>query len=574
MRSIAVDTEYEKNIPFIATTTDEQLHSVLYRLDIGKWGKENLRAICESSKINKVFHSATSDIYALSNIGINVVPPYDDTFIMSSLINENFESKKLKSLAKIYLEEPCNESKLLSKLKAKYKREAKKSDKQFSYKMIPSEVLYPYAIKDTEYTMKLFHLFHKPIKQVQQLYDFEKELIPIIVEMQQRGIKINRSLVKRRIKETQRLIFLTRNKLNKELTRNQYTEIFNHNSSHHVRKLLEHLNLFTHKLTKHGDFSTSADVLETFNHPTIKLILVLRGYEKKQNTYYLPLYEYYTSPTDDRAHFSYWQSGAKTGRMSAELIQTIPKRKEGNEVRKVFIPEKGYYLLVFDYEQIEMRLFAHFSNCKLLIKDILNGYDPHMGTAKQIFSPEEIKKNNNACRQAAKTINFGIIYGMGRGKLTATLKTEPRVANELLANYYKKYPVREYIQSIIGRIYKTGFLDLDIDSSRMQVHRRYHVPQHLAYKGANVEIQGTAAYVMKYGMKRISDKIKKEKLDIHFLDVVHDEFGFEVSNAIPKKEAIDLITAEMEDRISFKVPILASAKWSSKSWGELKTWTD
>lgn len=635
MKIIAIDTEYNKYIPFLATTTDQKLESKIYNLN-NSIDKVKLKEICESKEYIKVFHASVNDIYALSNIGINVVKPFEDTLLAASILNENYETKKLKSLAKIYLDEPCEEAKLLSKLKAKYKRECKKNNTKFSYEDIPKEVLEPYAVKDTIYTMKLWYLFKNPIQKFIDLYNFEKLLVPIIIKMVKIGIKIDRKFCKKMIKNCEKNIGKNYNEMIKILKNNNIQFIeeiirsrkplsqeyldkhdlillnltnteegklkficnqkFSSNSSKQLQHIITSLKLPLYEQTDKGNLKLDIEVLKKNKHiPFIKLLLNYRFYNKQLNTYYEPLFNYYTSNINDRAHFMFYQSGAKTGRFSAELIQTIPKSledkpiEERRYIRSAFIPEKNHYFLCIDYDQIEFRLFAHFANCKPMIEGVKNKVDIHLATAFDIFGKNVVLQNDlikKACRRGIKNLNFGIIYGMGVNALSVSLKemiddmekhaTKHKIninlPSEILQMYYKKLPVKEFITNLTGKLYKQGFITLNLNSKLMRINRQYHVPQEKAYKAVNVLIQGCAAYVMKHGMSRINNYIKKSKYKnkIKLLLTVHDELVFEIHKSINVNTIAKQLKEQMEDLVTFNVPIQASCKWSNKSWGDVK----
>lgn len=256
------------------------------------------------------------------------------------------------------------------------------------------------------------------------------------------------------------------------------------------------------------------------------------------------------------------------------------------EIRRAFIPRQGNTFVCIDYDQIEMRVFAHFSKCQNIIDRINNGFDPHLGTAIDIFGEELVYKNDTLkkfTRTASKGINFGIIYGMGINKLKEQLfgimfelkKELPNnyvlpTPQEILSSYYKQYPVKEYMAEVTGQLYRKGYITISFTSDRMCFIRDYRVPQHLAYKGVNVIVQGTSAYIMKFGMKRAYNKIKAETNKVLFLGTIHDELIWEIPTNKLLKKCIQLIKTEMEDKVTFSVPILASVKTSTKSWGDCK----
>ena len=616
---IAIDTETANNIPFIATTCDEQLKTKLYRPSNPEDLSE-LKAIAESPHIVKAFHSAVYDIYCLSLIGINVVPPIEDTLLMANYINEQWETKNLKRLAEILLGEETLEEHLLTKIRRKGEVIAKKEGIKFTWDMIPEEILLPYAMKDPYYTIKLVYYFYSPIKQYSDLYSFEKELVFVVVEMIQNGMTINREFVLRKIEECEAGIFSTLSLLQNYLLDKDFilldevkrktlkglysacsklgivpddSEImqdpedsfiveypidFNPNSTYHVRKALKYLEIYTPPSGKKGDPATNADALKTVlkrGHEHSEFLehhLYYKDLSKQNSTYYKPLYYDYTSNQDDTAHFLYYQSGARTGRFSANLIQTIPKATKGpmtsksRDIRTAFIAPKGYKLLTIDYDQIEMRLFVCMSECEKMIQDINNGFDVHLGTAIGIYGLDKVNEDPTFYRRRAKNINFGIIYGMGTQALADQIGISLMEASFVLQDYYDNYPVKKFIRDTVGFLYKNQYIRIQYDSPRMRFIRDYRVPQRLAYKGVNVRIQGTAAYIMKFAMYRMFRFIIEEKLGLKLILCMHDELGYLIPNDICCLELYKKIIEVIEDRVTFKIPITATPKLGD-DWG-------
>jgi len=612
------DTEVLSNKAFIATTTDQKLVSRLYDLRNNAQDVLDLKSICEDPNITKVFHNAAYDITCLWHWGIKCCPPFEDTMVMASIVNENFSSKKLKDLAKNYLKVDCNENEELKKVKKKICNERGIKADEFQYDMIPPEILYPYALKDTEYTLKLFYLFYKPLAPYRKLYEMEMRLIPIIVDMQLNGITLDREFLEEKIikfgserhyvhleclEELNRLGI----KFFKKMSASRTIEVdFNPLSGDHMRKIWTELGLPILAMTKgkNPKISTEAKVLnefleneENFTKFDIKIIKLLarfRFLHKQLGTYAVPLYTHYTSEKARRAHFMFWQSGAKTGRFSAELIQTMPRidHDKGEEdvrmIRFAFIPKKGYVLGFIDFEQIEMRIFAHESKSELLIKDLNGGFDPHMGTVYNVFDKALIDANpviRDTFRSMIKAINFGIMYGMGVKALTFKIKdmiyrashVNPEVREEfdkilkdvpgVLRKYYSKYPADVYTREVISQLYKQGSVEISFDSELMNYSRIYTVPRQMAYKAVNMIVQGSAAYVMKASMIRAHDWIKNHAPWISMLLTVHDELVFEIPKDKPYVAALLHLQELMEDRKTFSIPILASIKMSEKNWG-------
>jgi DNA polymerase-1 len=613
MKRIALDTEYGYNpetgmmLPFLATTTDEQLISKAYYVGtMGLYKKKNddynkIQDLAEDDRIIKVFHNASADISALINIGMKPVPPYSDTMIAGGIINENFSTKALKPMAAKYLGEDCAEEKALSKAKSVITRQLRKEgiipkkekgDKYFlPYYFIPPEILIPYALKDTEYTIKLEYLFMKSLSKYRDVYNFELSLIPIVVDLYRNGMYINRPFVAKMIEQyskEQQKILKKIIKMVKGYGLHFYDvkkkEVpFNPGSPKQISKVCEFLEIPIQKYTKTG-VATDRKTLEPFikQYPFLEAHFESEWYEKQLTGYYIPFYFHHTTDTNSLAHFSYYASSAKSGRFTAERIHQIPRKDEGEDdprvIRDCFSAPKGAYIVAIDYDQIEMRLFAHFSNCTLLIKDILNGFDPHFGTAVNLYKAtdkKDLSKENEVVqktkRRQAKTINFGIIYGMGIGKLSNSLNVSFMEAKEILNAYFELYPVKEYLYETTSILYKQGYVRVLYDSSFMHFYRDFRVPHDLAYKSVNIIIQGSAGYILKAGMMRVYNWINKNKAKIKLIASIHDELLF----YIYEKESIVLeITKQLQelmaDKITFKVPIIATAKISDKSWGNTK----
>lgn len=603
---VAIDTEYDYCKPFLASSTDEQLNSKIYKLKIRSHYNE-LKSICENPNIRKVFHHASGDIFILKCIGINVVPPYECTLIASNLVDENYSSRNLKKLAQVYLGIETKESNRLRATIKKYKEAARKEGRQFKWSEIPDSLILPYAKRDTEYTIQLWYYWKTPLREMKELYKFEKSLIPIIVDMQWRGMRIDRKLCLTRSKEYERHI-------NDLLIRlEEYGKQcgicgFNPRSPKQVSTIFSQLGLDyeVQKNEKTGMLKTDKKTLQSLLVSNdalvssfVRMLLQYRFYTKHKSTYYDPLYQYYTSENNDIAHFMLYQTGAKTGRFSAELIQTFPRPEENaivgerNEVRNVVIPRKGKALLCKDYEQQEMKLFFHYSGCEKMI----NLINERGGRVKDVYEDTGVllfgdmfhnPKYKKILRYVTKKNALSGIYGVGVNKLiTSTItdlleRFDVSIIHELgintswaynvLQKFYEIYPVREYTQRKISELYRNGYIELSFDSLLMKFKRRYYIPRDKAYKGPNAEIQGTAAYIIKSAMKRCSERIKREGWQdrVHLIMQVHDELIFEVDNDIDFiREVNHALTEEMEDWQTFRVPITCSAKWSDRSWGSV-----
>lgn len=605
MKTVAIDTEYDYCKPFLVTVTDDQLETKVYRPYVISQKKE-LKKICESRKIRKVFHHASGDIFVLKCVGIDVQPPYECTLIASNIVNEQFSSRNLKELARVHLGIETKEANRLRGVIKKYRETAKKKGEVFKWSDIPDEYIVPYAKRDPEYTIQLWYYWQTPISECRELYEFEKSLIPIIVEMEWKGMRIDRNLCARKCREYKRRLEALYDEMKKCLKRDKIltnVDEFNPRSAKQIQEVVKGYGLEWEvaKSPKTGQLSVSKDQISRLllDNEFFGLLSKYRFFAKHLSTYYEPLLTHYTSENNDRAHFMLYQTGAKTGRFSAELVQTFPRPEESvlagekHEVRKAVIPSKGKVLLCKDYEQQEMRLFIHYSDCKRMI-DIINkkggkGVDCYVETAQILFGKLfENEKYRKALRFVAKHNTLGMIYGEGAKKLISSVsglmseRFDKSVIEELgvneswafqvLSKTYLLYPIREFMNEQIRKLYRLGYLEMEFDSPLMKFHRKYYVPRDLSYKAVNVLIQGTAAYVIKHAMKRIDERIKKEgwvgKVDM--IMQVHDELIFEVDSKLDLMKVDKVLSEEMEDHVTFKVPITTSAKWSSKSWGDVK----
>jgi len=606
MRVISIDTEYDHCSPFLATTTDEEMFTKVYRVKVLSQKRE-LQKICESRNIRKVFHHATGDMFILRCIGIRVADPVECTFILSNLVEENYKPKKLKELARVHLGIETKEANRLKSVIKKYKEKAKKGGYQFKWSQLPEEEIIPYAKRDPEYTIQLWFYWQKPLEESRKLYEFEKSLMPIIVEMEWKGLRIDRYRCRRTSYEYGQKLEQLYDEMSKYLVDNHINlgKDFNPRSPKQIQQIIMDMGVeesVEHSKTTHvPKTDKKALAILSMDSKFFSMLSKSRFFTKHKGTYYDPLYEYYTSEKSDIAHFLMYQTGAKTGRFSVELAQTFPKPEESklagelHEVRKCIIPRRGKAFLCIDYEQQEARLFCHYSNCERMI-DIINektgtkGFDIYVETADvlfgELFQREKLRK---ALRFVSKTDFLGAIYGMGVGKLvsgtTALLyeKFDRNVVEEIgvndkwaydtLKKFKELYPVDQFNRECMSEIYKTGVMELKFDSELMNFKREYRIPRDFAYKAGNAKIQGSAAYIIKSAMLRCDKRIKSEGWENKCAMIlqVHDELIFEVDN---NKEFIQhvyrTLKEEMEDTVTFKVPITVSGKWSSVSWGDVK----
>jgi DNA polymerase-1 len=587
-KCIAIDSEFNnRKVPFIITSCDSQLNAELYNAHRPEQ-VEKIKRLAEDPSITKIMFPYTVDAHTLKNVGIRCRGPWEDPLIAGTLLDENFASRKgLKPMAQRYLGADIKEKKALAPYIRKAKKKCKEEGTEFDYSMLPRFKVKPYAIEDAVFTIKLWYLFRDPIKKFDSIYQFEKKLVPIILKMQETGMMVDRKFVRAQAKQYGEDIIETQAKLVGYLKKHRVkweskTGEFKCNSPKLLGDCCKQLGIEL-PVNDNGNLITDAKALSLHDeHPFISLVLLDRFYRKQKGTYFDPLHKRHTTADDPYARFFLFSSGARTGRTSAELIQTIPRPDESRTAkapkiaRRAFIPRPGYNFIAIDYKALQMMIFFHYANAKKLIKKVIDGWDPHDAACEMLFGIVE-----KELRKDTKNIQFGLVFGMGGWKLINMLqrskarkKTSRLEAEQILHRYYANVPVKEYSKKCVSQLYRTGVLKLEFDSPLMSFHREYKVPHEFAYKGPNVLIQGTEAYVVKSAMIRCDEKIRTSGMDAHMLMNVHDELLFEVNKKEPLPLVVNELVKAMEDHVTFKVPLRVEAKVSDKSWGEVKEWKD
>jgi DNA polymerase-1 len=351
---------------------------------------------------------------------------------------------------------------------------------------------------------------------------------------------------------------------------------FNINSPKQLSEVLfERLKLPVIKKTKTG-ISTDEEVLKKLasKHKLPQTLLEYREFSKLKSTYVDAL-PGMINPKTGRLHTSFNQTVTATGRLSSSdpNLQNIPiKTEEGRKIRRAFIPyEKGDLILSADYSQIELRILAHLSGDKALIKAFKDGLDIHNYTAALVFGVAE-KDVTAEMRGMAKTVNFGIIYGMSPYGLSQSLNIEVDKAKEFIDSYFERYPsVKGYLEEVLESARKDGFVSTILG-------RRRYIPEitssdqrlrGFAERTAiNAPVQGSAADVIKVAMIAIHEELKTKEMESRMILQVHDELVFNV----PKKElkaVAKIVKDRMENVIKLKVPVEAHIE-AGKNWLELE----
>jgi DNA polymerase-1 len=514
---------------------------------------EILRPFFENEAIEKVGQNLKYDIKVLHKYGITVKGKMFDTMIAHYLINPDMRHN-MDVLAETYLNySPQAITELIGK----------KGKNQGSMRDISVEKITEYACEDADITLQLKEHFEKELQEayLRKLFDeLEIPLVKVLASMEIEGINIDTQFLKsleedltNDIKNLEQAIF------------NEAGESFNIASPKQLGDILfGKLNLIDKpKKTKTGQFSTSEDVLTTLakEHKIVRDVLAYRTLTKLKNTYVEALPKQVNKNTG-RIHTEYLQTVAATGRLSSNNpnLQNIPIRTErGRQVRKAFIPKnEDYILLAADYSQIELRIIAALSEEDTMIDAFKKGADIHAATASKVFNIklEDVTREQ---RSVAKTVNFGIIYGVSPFGLSNQTDLSRTQAKELIDTYYKTYPkLKDFINKQINFAREHGYVETVLGRRRylQNINAGNPIVRGAAERNAvNAPIQGSAADIIKIAMINLYRTFEEKKLKSKMLLQVHDELVFDVYK--PELETVKTIIKEkMEHAYSLKVPLV------------------
>lgn len=424
-----------------------------------------------------------------------------------------------------------------------------------------------YAGEDAWMTLRLYHKLIQMLdpSMIDLAKAVEFPFVLTLMEMEERGIKVDQRFLRSLLEDAEaRLGVLT-----KEIHQLTGSE-FNINSTKQLGAVLfETLKLPVAKKTKSG-YSTDESVLEGLKdaHPSIALLLEYRELYKLKSTYFEPLLKLAAKDKNSRVHTNFLQTGTSTGRLSSKEpnLQNIPVRTElGRAVREGFVAEPEWVLVGIDYSQIELRLLAHFSQDPALVNAFGEGKDIHQETAVKLFGEEEA----SAKRNIAKSINFGLLYGMGARKLGQTLGIPSKEAAGYIQSYFDSFPtVKEYLKSVQEKTKEQGFVETLLGRRRYFDYGNATPMLLAAYEreSVNTVFQGSAADLIKLAMLKMDKNVLGEKAKL--LLQIHDELIFEV----PKEEAEAFAKRAkqcMEEIFALRVPLKTSVA-IGKHWGALK----
>lgn len=519
--------------------------------------KEAIRRIFNSLVVG---HNIKFDLHFVSRfLNDDSLKVFADSMILAWLINPE------SALALDKLSE-----KLLNHTMISYKDMVKKGE---TFANVELGLACDYASEDAFITLKLFKLFNEKLQLqnatnlINEARDVEVPFINTLLQMEKEGIQVNVEFLEN---------FLAEVKINlDELTQkihNLANTSFNINSTKQLGVVLfEDLGLRVIKKTKTG-YSTDEKVLNALKdeHEIIKYILEYREVYKLYSTYIEPIIKLAKEDENSRIYTSFVQTGTATGRLSSKNpnLQNIPVRtKLGMQIRKSFVAPKGKKLIGIDYSQIELRLLAHFSQDTILVNAFNEDKDIHLQTAIALFGEEDAPNKRNI----AKTVNFGLLYGMGQKKLSDTLGISTKEAKEIIQRYFESFPtVKSYFRSIVDKSKEFGYVETLLGRRRYFDYEKASPMFRAAYEreSVNTVFQGSASDLIKLSMNKIHQIIKEENLEAKMLLQIHDELIFEVDE--DKAEELGNRFKEiMQNILKLNIPLKASMNIGD-NWSELK----
>ena len=510
-----------------------------------------LRALLEDVSVLKTAQNAKYDMLALRRAGVVLGGLDFDTMVASYVLDPGRRSHGLDLLALEFLNHRMTS----------FEELCGKGKDAVPYDQVPIDCARDYSCEDADMTWQLRAHFEPQLDALQlaRLFrEVEMPLIEVLAEMEWNGIAIDvqwfASLKERFERE--------RRRVEQEIYAAAGEE-FNINSNPKLRELLfEKLQLPVLKRTPTGP-STDASVLQQLADEGHLLPLLLMEYRElsKLESTYIDALPAYVHPETHRVHTSFSQTTAATGRLSSSEpnLQNIPIRRElGRDIRRGFIPQRGWKLLAADYSQIELRLLAHLSGDPAFVDAFQSGGDIHRQTAALIFDVP-LTSVTKEMRARAKTINFATIYGQGPHALSRQLKISHAEAKEFIERYFERFQrVRQYLDSMVEFARQHGYVQTIFNRRRYIPElrdRNFNIRAFGERTAANSPIQGSAADLIKVAMIHIHSALRDKRLNSRMLLQVHDELVFEVPG--PELEEVQgVVRHEMEHAAELSVPLV------------------
>ena len=516
---------------------------------------EQFRSILGSSKL-KIAQNIKYDISVMENYGVSVALPMFDTMLAHYLLEPD-QRHNMQLLSEKFLQySPIPIETLIGK----------KGKGQGSMKDVELEVIAEYATEDADITFQLYEVLKPALVEkglLGLLMDVEMPLVLVLEAMERQGVKVDIDFLKEysnqllgQVRTVQSAIF------------SDAGNVFNIASAQQVGKILfEQLKLSDKpKKTKTGQYQTDEETLNSLlgKHPIVQNIMDFRALQKLKSTYVdaLPLL---VDANTGRVHTHFNQAVAATGRLSSQNpnLQNIPIRTElGREIRKAFV-SKGAdtTLLSLDYSQIELRIIAHISGDPGMQEAFQQGIDIHTATAAKVWGVA-IDDVDKEMRRKAKTVNFGIIYGISAFGLSQRVGISRGEAKEIIENYFKQFGgIKRYMDETVNKARENGYVETILGRRRYMrdINSANAVMRGFAERNAiNAPIQGSAADMIKVAMIHIHNWLNDEKLKTRMILQVHDELLFDVPN-----DELELVEAKikylMENSMPLGIPVVVES---------------
>lgn len=619
---LAVDTEttglqsWNGDFPFVITAADAagraffarlapQVHAALEALEpalrvpelarLGRPGSQawlvessiegltsldDLRAVIDDGETTLVFHNAKFDVPMLRLLGLNVdMRTVEDTMIIARLALPNSPRISLKYLARHLLKVGYESEDAL--------KQWMRSHKTKRFQDVPNALLRPYAIDDAIYTSVLYQGLRQKVPS-ESLYAMELELLELVIRMESRGMKCDLKYAAEKAawcRTNQRTIQayadeLNGGPINLNSPKQLQALLFDRLRLHETLSVEDKRRYGKILKTGKGLYSTKREALKVYDHPVVQLIMEYRMLGKMAGTYFEKFIE--LADSESVIHPSFWQCGTRTGRFSGSdpSFQTIPSVSSGRlldfdrskipDVRHCFGSRPGYTLYAPDFSQIELRIAAWYAGDEVMIDAFTHNRDIHDETTKAIFpddweDPDVPGKIDKPKRTFCKMVNFGVLYGMGVGKLSSDLGVPVERAKRFLSRYFETYPgLHDLMKRCQRQIVTRGYVESIFG-------RRFRADPSESYKGLNYLIQGTAADVMKMTMLRVDRFFQEGEYDAHIINTVHDEILFEILTGQDDDDFHGSLQGVMQSWHEFDpVPLPVNCKVAIDRWGNHK----
>ena len=529
---------------------------------------KKIKPVLEDPSIKKVGQNIKFDYIVLKQNGISI-ESLEDTMLISYTLDAGLNRHGLDTISEIHLDH-----KTIS-----YKDLVGSGKKKLNFSDIDLKKATEYAAEDADVTLRLYNFLKNRLdeEKLNKIYEFfEKPMVKLLAKLEINGIKVDSKYLKnlsdifeKKIKKIEKGIYSLAGKEFNIASPKQLGEI-----------IYNELKIAKLKKTKKGGLATSANILEDLaskGHKFPNLVLEWRQISKLKNTYTDALQDHVSTKTK-RVHTSFLLAATNTGRLASSdpNLQNIPIKSEyGKEIRKAFVANKNNILISADYNQIEMRILADIADVKELKKAFKNKEDIHSLTASQVFNLP-LNKVNEDLRRKAKTINFGIIYGITQYGLAKQISVSNEEALQFINSYFKKFPeIKNYMSSTINFCRKSGYVK-NLFGRRIHLRgindKNFSVRSFQERAAINAPIQGSAADIIRLAMIEIDKLIEEDKkFRTKMLLQIHDELIFECEEKdkdyvqkVIKKAMTSISTSEYH---KFSIPLEVNIN-SGYNWGE------